>query len=135
MKRAVVVEVDDVDVEVVEVDVLVVLIVVVDVEVVDGDRVLVVVGARVELVLDEVVTVVDGRMLLEVDVVCPGTVEVVRVVLVLVLVLVRSRGGLLVEVVLVATGGAWQADGAGELRAAKRRGWSRFTAASAKSMQ
>ena len=95
----------------------------------------VVVGAPVELVLevDEAVTVVDRRVLLLVlEVLVEASWgRVVRVVLVVVVI----TCGRLVDVVLAATGGRRQMTGAGAFRAAKRRGWSRFTDAPANSMQ
>jgi hypothetical protein len=97
--------------------------------------VVVMVGACVELVVDagRTVTVVERWVLLvELDVlVDPGIGCVVRVVLVV----LGSAGGRLVDVVLAATGSTGQPTGAGAFRAANRRGRSCFTAVPAKSMQ
>jgi hypothetical protein len=89
-----------------------------------GGRLLVVVvdGGRIELLLDvdEVVTVVEGRvLLLDVDVLVDADGgRVVRVVLVV----VATVCGTLVDVVLVPAGGVGHVVGAGAFRAAKRRG-------------
>lgn len=132
------------DVTLVDADELVDDEVVVDVAVVGGTLVVVVVvGARVELVLDvdAVVTVVESRVLLvEMDVVVEAGGCVVRVVLVVVVrvvrvVLVEAAVGTLVEVVLVTRSGVEQAVGAGAFRAAKRRGRSFFTDAPPNSRQ